>query len=142
MLYTLNGSYPAPIPFRIRLSNGMTRTEPDTFTTEEIADAGYVEVPEPPVPTYPEKLDWNGTDWFIRQPYLAEVEYKWQEIRNECLARLYATDYKVIKAMELGVPLEQRYIDYRQELRDLYNNVNNVDPWFVEYPVLAESYES
>ena len=142
MLYTLNGSYPAEIPFRIRLSDGTTRTDPSTFTEEEIIDAGYIEVSDPPVPDYPNKLDWNGTDWFIREPYLQETEYKQQEIRNECLARLYATDYKVIKAVEVGIPVEERYVIYRQELRDLYNNITFMDPWFVEYPVLAEPIES
>lgn len=41
MLYSLHGSRPAPLPFRIRLSNGFTRTDPTSFTAIEIADAGY-----------------------------------------------------------------------------------------------------
>ena len=41
MLYSLRQQRPAPLPFRIRLSNGFTRTEPASFTAEEIADAGY-----------------------------------------------------------------------------------------------------
>jgi hypothetical protein len=42
MLYSIRQQRPAPLPFRIRLSNGFTRTEPASFTAEEIADAGYV----------------------------------------------------------------------------------------------------
>jgi hypothetical protein len=42
MLYSLRQQRPAPLPFRIRLSNGFTRTEPASFTAEEIIDAGYV----------------------------------------------------------------------------------------------------
>lgn len=41
MLYSYNGNTPSPLPFRIKLSNGFTRTDPTTFTEEEIADAGY-----------------------------------------------------------------------------------------------------
>jgi hypothetical protein len=53
MLYSLNGAYPKPLPKRIVLSNGTTRTDPTTFTPEEIADAGYIQVPEPPpIPAY------------------------------------------------------------------------------------------
>jgi len=48
--------------------------------------------------------------------------------------RLFDTDYKVVKAIETGEPLDPIMTHYRQELRDLYNNVNNVDPWTVQYP--------
>ena len=41
MLYSFRDQRPAPLPFRIRLSNGFTRTEPASFTAEEIIDAGY-----------------------------------------------------------------------------------------------------
>ena len=40
MLYSIHNQRPAPLPFRIRLSNGFTRTEPTS--AEEILDAGYV----------------------------------------------------------------------------------------------------
>ena len=42
MLYSIRQQRPAPLPFRIRLSNGFTRTEPASFTAEEITDAGYI----------------------------------------------------------------------------------------------------
>jgi hypothetical protein len=42
MLYSLRQQRPSPLPFRIRLSSGFTRTEPASFTAEEIIDAGYV----------------------------------------------------------------------------------------------------
>ena len=41
MLYSFQQQRPAPLPFRIRLSNGFTRTDPTSFTATEIADAGY-----------------------------------------------------------------------------------------------------
>ena len=59
MLYSLRQQRPAPLPFRIRLSNGFTRTEPASFTAEEIADAGYVgPFTEPSYDTVIEQLLW------------------------------------------------------------------------------------
>lgn len=63
MLYSLNGNYPRPLPSRIRLSNGQTRTA--TFTQEEITDAGYIAVPDPPPKTRHEVLGWSGTVWTL-----------------------------------------------------------------------------
>ena len=59
MLYSIRQQRPAPLPFRIRLSNGFTRTEPASFTAEEIADAGYVgPYTEPTYDAATEQLLW------------------------------------------------------------------------------------
>ena len=134
MLYSYNGGYPQVIPNRIRLSNGLTRTDRITYTPEEIADAGYVEVADQPSVSYPNRLDWDGTDWVVREPNAIEIEIQWDSIKKECQKLLFETDYKVIKAYELGETLSQAWIDYRQSLRDIYNNVNNIDPWNVVWP--------
>ena len=67
-IYTINNSAPAPIPFRITMPDGTTRTDPSSFTDEEIAAAGYVEVPAPPI--YDSETqhppEWDGTAWNIR----------------------------------------------------------------------------
>jgi hypothetical protein len=61
-LYSLNGSHPEPIPFRITLPNGFTRTDPTTFTKEEIAAAGFIgPYAKPPYDPATQQLDWiNG----------------------------------------------------------------------------------
>jgi hypothetical protein len=65
MLYSKNGAYPKPLPFRI-LVNNVTRTDPTSFTPEEIAAAGYVAVVDPPfVPLY-HRLDWTG-EWVVTE---------------------------------------------------------------------------
>ena len=67
-LYSLNGSYPAPLPFRIKLSNGYTRTDPATFTPEDIADAGYVAAPEQPAyDPATHQLGWDGENWTVEE---------------------------------------------------------------------------
>ncbi len=141
MLYSLNGSYPTLLPNRVRLSNGFTRTDRSTFTAEEIADAGYVEVDNPPEVIYPNHLEWNGINWVVRAPDDTEIANKWNEIKKECQRILTESDYKVIKAFELGIPLAQTWIDYRQAIRDIYNNVNSIDPWNVVWPEVPTNQE-
>lgn len=136
MLYSYNNGYPALIPNRIRLSDSSTRTDSSTYTPEEIADAGYVQVADQPSVPYPNKLDWTGTEWDIRAPNENEVSVQWESIKKECQKLLSETDYKVIKAYELGETLSQSWIDYRQSLRDIYNNVNNIDPWNAVWPTV------
>ena len=59
MLYSIRNQRPSPLPFRIRLSNGFTRTEPASFTAEEITDAGYVgPYTEPTYDAATEQLLW------------------------------------------------------------------------------------
>lgn len=141
LLYTKNGEYPKQIPHMIRLSNGSVRSDRTTFTAEEIADAGYVQVDEPPVYTYPNKLEWNGTGWVVREPNEVEISQRWSEIRADCITRLSATDYKVIKSVESGSALDPLMIAYRQALRDIYNNINNLDPWNIDWPTQPQSGE-
>ena len=65
MLYSIHNQRPAPLPFRIRLSNGFTRTEPTSFTAEEIIDAGYVAYTEPAYDAATEQLLWVGGAYVI-----------------------------------------------------------------------------
>jgi hypothetical protein len=59
MLYSLHGARPAPLPFRITLPNGFTRTDPSTFTEDEILIAGFTgPYVEPPYDPATEQLDW------------------------------------------------------------------------------------
>jgi len=41
-LYSLQGALPAPLPSRIRLPNGLTRTNPSTYSSEEISSWGFI----------------------------------------------------------------------------------------------------
>lgn len=60
-LYTRNGSYPAPLPHAITLPSGLIRTDPASFTEEEIAAAGFtLVVPQPTYNPTTQQLDWNG----------------------------------------------------------------------------------
>lgn len=142
MLYSKNGLYPSQIPFRIKLSNGMTRTDPSTFTPEEIADAGYITVEDPPA-SIPDTqiLEWTGTDWNIRDKTEQELELelarKWQEIRAQRDHMLSLLDWRFIR-YQSQIRLEITPTDsiesldtYAQELRDI---TLQTDPYNIVWP--------
>jgi hypothetical protein len=94
MLYSLNGAYPKPLPKRIVLSNGTTRTDPTTFTPEEIADAGYIQAPDPPpIPAY-HKLTWGNQEWVLTEIRTLESakELKLNSLSN--IRRYYETQFE------------------------------------------------
>lgn len=70
MLYSFNGSRPAPLPFRITLPNGFTRTDPSTFTENEIAAAGFAgPYDEPAYDPTTQQLEWaNGAFVIVAKP--------------------------------------------------------------------------
>lgn len=134
--YSHNGAYPTILPNRIILSNGMPRTDKSSFTAEELADAGWVAISDPPTITYPNKLDWDGTDWVNRAPNAQEIAARWANIRNIRNERLKQTDIYILRAYEQGVTPDSVWVTYRQELRDLPENT--VDPFFVTWPTMPD----
>lgn len=62
ILYSLKGQYPQPLPDRIILSNGFSRTG-GIYTPEEIADAGYFAVEVPSYDPLIYQLNWNGSEF-------------------------------------------------------------------------------
>lgn len=90
MLYSLNGDIPAPLPFRITLPDGRTRTDPATFTPEEVASAGYVEAPDAPVydPATQYAPTWDGMTWTVRDKTAAELAAEAARAQAAALAAL------------------------------------------------------
>lgn len=74
MLYSYKNSYPEELPYRIRLSDGRTRTDSTTFTEAEIEDAGYMPVADPPIISENEVLSWNGSMWEVRNKTSEELQ--------------------------------------------------------------------
>ena len=134
-IYSFNGEYPQALPERIRLSNGQTRSDSSTFTAEEIADAGYVAVVEPPYDQTTHTLDWDGTNLTSRLYNDAEIAAKWAEIRatrDQVLNRvdimhgvtIGADTYKAVETT-VGLPDDQKAV--KQALRDITNQDNPFD---------------
>lgn len=139
MLYSFKGAYPTLLPHRIVLSNGHTRTDNTTFTEEEIADAGYIAVDNPPAVSMPNNLGWNSDlmEWNVTAPNDIQTATKKAQLIDLCIKELSTTDYKVIKALELNTTIDPAMSLYRQQLRDLYNDiVAGADVWAVQIPLL------
>lgn len=83
-LYSFKGQYPQKLPFRIVLSNNMTRTDPSTFTDEEITDAGYIAVEDKPTITSSQVLSWNAEtiSWDVRDKTEEELLEESTEASN------------------------------------------------------------
>ena len=68
-LFSKNGNFPAEVTqFRVRLPDGLTRTDPRQYTQDEevMALLGYVKAP--PKPEFDPALQiisWNGADWVL-----------------------------------------------------------------------------
>jgi hypothetical protein len=63
------------LPNRIRLSNGFTRTDKETFTQDELRDAGYASVDR--YPNYNDETHvcyWDGTAWGFSPHHIAGEE--------------------------------------------------------------------
>jgi len=81
-LYSLNGQYPQPLPFRIRLADGSTRTDPSSFTQDEILSAGYIEVSPAPSFTEDEVLEWVNSSWVVREKTFDEKKMESDKIKE------------------------------------------------------------
>lgn len=75
-LYTKNGSYPQTIPFRLRLSDGTTRTS-EAVTHELMLQEGYTIAPDIPIQDLGETaeaddyktVEWDSiiSNWILRE---------------------------------------------------------------------------
>lgn len=135
-MYSYKSGYPVrSLPERIRLLNGLTRTDSSTFTDEEIFEAGYVKVSDPPTPTMFQKLSWTGSDWLLEELTDLEkqnlIDIQWQTVRQERNSLLSDTDWISVKNLEQGEPVPENIVEYRQQLRDI---TLQLDPFNIVWP--------
>lgn len=134
-LYTKNNGYPKPIPFRIVLPSGMTRTDPATFTADEIYSAGYIEASAAPEINSSQTVHWS-TDtgsWVIEnktpEQIQSELDEEMQRVRLFRNKLLSDCDWTQVA----DAPVDQAaWAVYRQELRDL--PANTTDPYNPVWP--------
>lgn len=150
-LYSLNGEVPTKLPFRIYLSDGSVRTDPTTFTLDEITDAGFRESPEQPMCGENQTIEWNGEKnyWFAQDMSEEEIALrdhdklanKWQALRNTRDTLISGVEWRISRHLSearQGLPLTESIeaLDtYVQKLRDI-TNIDNPDN--VVWPVLNE----
>ena len=150
MQYSINGEYPiSSLPHRIRLSNGLTKTDRTTFTNDDLVSAGITTVADiPSYNTNTHKLVWNSetTEWDIVELSTTELESlnedKWNNVRTTRNELLKAVDQRVLRYQSeerAGITTHTDSISdldtYMQELRDIPQT--NSDPDNIVWPTIA-----
>jgi hypothetical protein len=134
MLYSYRGNTPEPIPFSIVLSSGFTRTDPLTFTMEEIIDAGYIgPIEKPECDSQVETIDWDGSNYFIRPYNDEEIKEQWEKVLEHRTQLLQQSDWIMIKDYNFGVKNIDEWAIYRKSLRDLPSE--GINPFNVSWPI-------
>ena len=88
LLYSHQGSTPQPLPFRINLSNGFTRTDPGTFTEAELTDAGYTGPFTPPAyDAATQRLSWDNGEYLIVELFVDELDEEGQVVKTAAQAQ-------------------------------------------------------
>ena len=143
-LYSYKTEYPTTeIPERIRLSNGSTRTDSSTFTSDELVDAGYVEVSNPPdFNQETHKLVWSGIEWqtisLTESEISARNAKRWQEIRETRDVKIKEIEWRIMRNLSetrQGLDTTDKIADldaYVQSLRDITTSTS--DPTSVSWP--------
>ena len=143
-LYSFDQGEPKELPFKIRLSNGNVRTDPSSFTDEEIADAGYVYAGFAPAHnTETQKAAWNGTAWIVSdktaEELQAEQDVLWDEIREQRDEKINSFEWRISRYLSetrQGIsPTTDTITEldaYMQSLRDI---TSQTDPRSISWPV-------
>lgn len=132
-LYSFNGAWPTALPFRVKLSDGTTRTDPATFTQAELEVWGYTGPFTPPTfDNLTEVLEWSGSEYSVRPMTTEErqvvLDAQWSDIRSERNRRLQESDWTQLQDSPADKPA---WATYRQELRDV---TQQIDPFNIVWP--------
>ena len=147
MQQSVNGDYPiTTLPHRIRLSNGLTKTDNTTFTDSDLVSAGITTVAD--TPSYnanTHKLVWNRetTEWDVTELSSDELSAltanKWIQVRERRDLLLNRADQRVLRYQSeerAGITTHTDSISdldtYMQELRDIPQT--NSDPDSISWP--------
>lgn len=137
MLYSYQGGVPTTLPFRIFLSNGASRTDPSTFTNEELTDAGFTgpyNYPEYDLKV--QTVDWNGSEFVLRPYNEEEISSQWELIRQQRNQLLKDCDWSQVSDYSFNLDNSVEWIKYRQSLRDLPNLQDN--PFDIHWPSIPK----
>lgn len=133
-LYSYNGAEPSTLPHRITLSNGISRTDVSTFADEELLDAGYTgPYVQPEYDLNTEILLWDPSSLLYKvaerpsQVQTLTEEQKYELMRYERNKRLQFCDWTDLPNTPLTPEKKTEWLNYRQELRDLPENIVDID---------------
>lgn len=145
MLYSYRNEYPKELPFRIVLSDGTTRTDPTTFTEEEISNAGYVPVDNPPTLSQHQSLSWNGMEWIVHTKTAEEIQaeidnattMQWQEIRETRDRMMAEYDWRYTRyerEVRLGLTPTDDITELDTYMQALADITQQSDPYNIIWP--------
>jgi hypothetical protein len=149
MKYSYNNEYPLnELPHRIRLSSGITRTDNTTFTDEEIIDAGYRIVNDPPdFNNRTQKLEWIDGDWLVselsEQELEAIIRTEWYNVRNIRNEKIENTIWRIQRyesECRLGISRTDDIVKLDKYIQDLRDITNQPDPLNIIWPTLENYY--
>ena len=83
-------------------------------------------------------IDWSQMKT-AEQLETERLEQATESVRNQRNRLLTETDWVVVKHNELGTPIPQEWLDYRQELRDI--TAQSGFPDNVEWPTVPSNHE-
>lgn len=125
-LYSYRGEEPYPLPHQIWVSDSFARTDPSTFTDEEISAAGFTgPYVKPEYDSEIETLVWNSEkmEWDVE---LLPEEMFWNRFRQERMMRLVTSDWTHTLDSPLSDSKKAQWAAYRQALRDLPENISDI----------------
>lgn len=138
-LYSYKGEEPKLLPNEIRLSDGFSRTDPNTFTDDEIIDAGFTgPYQKPDYDPKIQRLIWDSDkfeyiveDLYEPEPIVEDIQPEplpimdeetfWNIVRNVRNRKLRESDWSVNTSLidnNLTEKQREEWIEYRQKLRD------------------------
>jgi hypothetical protein len=132
-LYSHNQAWPQELPFRINTPEGTTRTDPTTFSVEELTAWGYTgPFTAPQYDKHTEVLEWTGNTFNVRPMTTEErqlvVDDQWVVIRNQRNYLLFESDWTQLSDSPTD---KTAWATYRQALRDI---TQQSDPFNLIWP--------
>lgn len=72
-LYSYRGNFPEPLPNRVRLEDGLTRTSLDKLSLDELKEIGFSDpIEEPIYDTETQELSWDGETLTVIEKQIEE----------------------------------------------------------------------
>jgi hypothetical protein len=150
MLYSYKNQYPQPLPFRITLQDGRTRTDPTTFTQEELTNAGYVAAPEQPELAEHQWVTWSETQWQvhtktsqeIQQEQQNRIEQQWNSVRQQRDQMMSEFEWRYTRherELRMLLPVTDNLSDIDTYMQALADITLQPDPFNITWPELVTS---
>ena len=144
-MYSYNNEYPiAELPHRIRLSNGMTKTDSSTFTEEDISYAGFKQVEDAPsFNSNTQRISWeieNGVGtWKVtnltQEELWKPIREKRNRLMNEFEWRISRHNRETLLGNNVTETQLVHMYRYMQELADITKQEDPCNIVWPQYPI-------